>query len=357
MPLPLSRAPLLPAAFLILTFAGIFPEAGVGCQICIPYPGKSIADHLIENPLAILAREDPDRPFHFRVVETLRGDSADEPPIELFLDSSTRRLLSAHPDRSVLLVKGTGETGEVASWRRICVVDEAVDPVIREILGLTETWAKDPAARFPYFADRLNHENETIRTLARLEVARAPYRDIRQLRDVIPREEIRAFLSQLRYIEWQPLYILLLANGATEEDRERIEERVRSSAKHGSTLNLAAWATAFIELEGDRAIEFLESAYLGETPRDPKEIAALVGALAVHGNAGDETRRDRIVDSFRRVLEKHPDQAPAIVSRMTAWKRRDLAGEIGRLAGARPPLFDLTTLLKLRAYARTGPGL
>ena len=48
-----------------------------------------------------------------------------------------------------------------------------------------------------------------IRTLAHLEVARAPYDTIRELRNVIPPQEIRSFLADFRYIEWHALYILL----------------------------------------------------------------------------------------------------------------------------------------------------
>jgi len=37
---------------------------------------------------------------------------------------------------------------------------------------------------------------------------------------------------------------------------------------------------------------------------------------------------------------------------LLAWRRYDLSERVADLASARPPAFDLTTLLKLRTYAK-----
>ena len=48
------------------------------CQICIPYPTKSAVDYLTEAKVVVLAREDPQRPFHYRPVRVLKGDPGTE---------------------------------------------------------------------------------------------------------------------------------------------------------------------------------------------------------------------------------------------------------------------------------------
>ena len=51
-------------------------ERARACQVCYPFPKKSVADHLIESEALVLAREDPKRPYHFASIEVLKG----EPP-------------------------------------------------------------------------------------------------------------------------------------------------------------------------------------------------------------------------------------------------------------------------------------
>ena len=322
------------------------------CQICIPYPQASVADHLLEAEVVILAREDPERPFSFRATETLHGLPPGPGQIDLFIDSHTRRLLKVKPETAIVLARKPDPSGE-SRWIRLGEADPALRPVVRDVLSNAPAWRQSPRARFDYFAERLDHEDSDVSTLARLEVASAPYRDIRTLGDAIPREELLNFLGQVRYLEWHPLYILLLANDATDEDRERIRGRVESAATHGTTLNLGAWATAFLEIDRETALAYLEENYLDNPDRDPKEVAEIVKAIAVHGNAEATLPRERLITAFARLLETHPDQAPAIVASMKAWKRRDLGPQIQKIAEQRPPLFDLTTLLQLRAYARS----
>ena len=62
-------------------------------QVCIPMPVKTLADRLLEANALVLAREDPERPFHYVTVKVLKGDPGDT-PIDAFLPSLTRRELA-----------------------------------------------------------------------------------------------------------------------------------------------------------------------------------------------------------------------------------------------------------------------
>ena len=196
---------------------------------------------------------------------------------------------------------------------------------------------------------RLPHEQ--VRTLAHLEVARAPYDQIRSLGGVIPRERINAFLGNFRYMEWHALYILLLAQSDHEADGKRIAEKVRSAAEFGLTTQLAAWATAWIEVDEDEALDFLEVHYFGNPDRNSKEMKALVAALSVHGNRGHVHLRDRIIDAYRGILDSHPDLAPLLVADLTAWEQWDLAEAVKlALATANPRMLTLVERGVVVAY-------
>jgi hypothetical protein len=182
-----------PFLLLLATAFGIAGSSPASaCQICIPFPKKSTADYLIEADALVLAREDPERPFHYASIETLKGDPGDE-KIDLFVDSTTRRVLTAHPEWSIVLARSTA--GEKKSWKRIGMADDDLGPIVRDILAASAIWEKAPEIRIAYFAKRLGHGNSLVRTLAHLEIAWAPYNEIRKCSMSLPPEEIRRFLN------------------------------------------------------------------------------------------------------------------------------------------------------------------
>jgi len=300
-------------------------ETARACQVCLPFPKTSLADHLIEGDTVVLAREDPRRPFHYRAIEVLKG-SAPQAPIDLFLDSGARRLLKFHPERSVVLARAKQGT-----WRRVAMVDATLLPVVRDVLKRAQEWQRAGTARYDYFARLFGHDHPVIRDLAHLEVARAPYSYLRKFGRGVPRQKTLAALRDYRYAEWWALHILLLAQSGDERDKQRILEAVRSAERFGSTLQLGAWATAYIEIEGEKAIEFLESSYLRHGRR-VEERTEVVAALSVHGNSGRTALRDRIVASYEVLLKEHPAMAPKLVGDLLAWRRWEMAEPVRRAA-------------------------
>ncbi len=323
------------------------------CQICIPFPKKSAADFLIGSDAVVLAREDPRRPFHFAAVEVLKGDP-DPGEIDLFLDSATRRLLAAYPERSVVLVRTDG--GEDAGWRRVGIAAGDFAPLVRDVLEFAPDWQASPKRRTAFFATKLGHEDAQVRTLAHLEVARSPYGEIRRLGGALPRERLRAFLADFRYIEWHPLYILLLAQSEHPEDRALIEDSLRSAAEFGIATNLAAWATALIEIEGAAALDLIETHFLRDADRKPEELREIVLALSVHGAEGHTHLRDRIVAAYGTLLAGHPEMARHVADDLIAWRRNELAEPLAKYLAANRATLDLQTSLRLRAYIRRARG-
>lgn len=317
------------------------------CQICFPIPKNSAADHLLSADRVVLARENPDRPFSLKPIEVLEGDG-ESPEIDLFLDSSTRRLLVVHPDRA--LVCAYRESDPDDKWLRVGVADELFGPLVREILYRAPRWKDTPRDRLRFFSRYLGHDDRQLRQLAHIEVARAPYNEIRDLGSVLSRAEIHAFLANFRYVEWHALYILLLAQSGDEEDSRIIVEHVHSAERFGSVNQLAAWATAWIETDEGKALDFFEEHYFQQPDRTKDEISALLMALSVHGNNGHVHLRDRIVDNYRLILSRHPDLARAIIGDLTNWQRWDLAGPVATIVAERDRTLDGPTRQLLRNY-------
>jgi hypothetical protein len=330
------------AGFIVSSSAA---RRGRACQICYPFPKASVADRLIECDAVVLAREDPQRPFHYRAIEVLKG-AAPQTPHDLFLDSGTRRILRFHKERSVLLARaGRG------AWRRLATVDATVLPVVRDVLRLAPEWKGPGTARFDYFARLLGNAHPVIRDLAHLEVARAPYSYLRKIGRGFPRDKILAALRDGRYVEWWALHILLLAQSGDARDRQRIIDAIGSAERFASTLQLGAWATAFVEIEGAEAIAYLESRYF-RRPRGAEELREVVTALSVQGGDGRTELRDRIVASYGVLLERHPAMAPAIVGDLLTWQRWEMAEPVRRATERCKGSLKPADASKLRWFAR-----
>lgn len=305
-------------------------RSSYACTVCIPFPERSLADHIIESDAVVLARENPQAPFSYSVTEVLAGEALSSEP-DLFLDSSTRRSLANRPDRYSVLSHRAAD----GSWRRLIAVgDSEAVSVVRQILDRAAGWQvleSDNMERLTYFAAMLGHPDRTLHELAYLEVGRAPYRAIRDLSARVSVEDIRAFLDNLRYIEWHALYILMLAQHATPADAERIRDRAHAAARYGLSLNLSAWLTAYVEIDGAVAVEFIESEMFGNWNAVPATLNEALKALSVHGNEGRPALRDRIVASYGTLLATHPSMGTSIVNDLVSWQRTEHVDSLSRV--------------------------
>jgi hypothetical protein len=330
------------------------------CMICIPVPEKTVADYLIESDIAVLAREDQARPFFYEPVEILKGagDGApiepveilkgidDGAPIDLFMDSATRRRLASAPARAVVLVHGGAGRG----WRSLGYADADYEEVIRHIIDHAAGWqTADHPDRLEYFAGLLGHDNQILAELAYLEVGRAPYGKIKALSNRVRPEQIRRYLTDMAYYDWRPLAILMLAHVGNGQDRQHISRSFDLAEKHQIVGNLAAWATAYIEIEGADAIDRIENRYFRGSDRTRAELTEITKALSVHGSEGHVELRDRIVDAYAVLLENHPSMVGYVARDLAAWQHWRLTEQIRAIADDHPGL-DHPTLFAIGYY-------
>lgn len=325
------RGPTAAALAVVLVLLALAQTAHA-CVVCIPYPTKTAADHLVAGSAVVLARENPAKPFSYLAVETLAGEVGD-PAIDLFLDSATRRRLSMNPDRAVVLVRERSGS----DWRNLGFADADYEALVRQILSQAPAWQNHDVAareRLAFFAPLLGHANRRIHELAYLEIARAPYGAIKDFSHAWSREAIRALLRNPLYLEWYPLAILMLARNGDADDRRYVRDAFMSAARVGIETNLSAWATAYVELDKEPAVAMIEALYFRNTKRSRDELTAVVTALSVHGSDGHTDLRDRIVQSYETLLDTHPRMAAYVAKDLTTWRRWELVDELGALLEA-----------------------
>ena len=276
----------------------------------------------------MLARQDEEDPFSYAPSEVLKG-AVDGAEIDLFVDSTTRRILQSDGNRRVLLVQNESQ-GE---WRNLGIASDEYLSVVRRIIILGETWRRDDGAqrRLKFFLQLFGHKDPSIAQLAYLEMGRAPYPVIRQLGRAAPRESYASLLSDPMYVEWRSLAILLLAQSNDPHDRQKILDLFRSADRFRMTTNLAALATAVIEIQPDEAIRWIEDDYFVRHDRSPEEIQSVVKALSMHGSIAGPELQDRIIASYRVLLRQHPHLAPIVSRDLHAWKRHELVEQLSAI--------------------------
>ena len=326
--------------------------AGVtfACAVCVPLPTKTIADYIVQSNAVVLARENPLKPFSYLAVETLKG-IVSKPEIDLFIDSSTRRRLYMNEQRAVALV----QDGPAGNWRSLGYADEDYERIIREIVfkygdwednssdwggnsadweGHSTYWENknfDSRNRIAFFAPLLGHKNRRVHELAYLEVGRAPYSLIREFSQSWPAYEVRTMLKDPLKFKWFPLAILILGLNAENTDQQRIRKSFINVSEIGSSTNLAAWTTAFIEIDGETALDEIEKLYLQSAYRDLDELIAVTTAMSVHGTNGRIHLRDRIVQNYITLIDNYPAMVSYVARDLLNWEEWSLASKLRTL--------------------------
>ena len=182
-------------------------------------------------------------------------------------------------------------------------------------------------------APLLGHADIRLHEAAYLEIARAPYNEIRRIATEGPIETVRGMLDEPRYLEWRSLAILMLAESQRSADRAQIRKAFEDKQRLGSLFNLAAWATAYLAIEGEDGLERIRRWYLTQPERSREELKEIVKALSVYASAVAPFR-EPVAAAYRALLETHPSLAPDVSRDLITWRRWDFVEQIRGIRAA-----------------------
>ena len=327
----------------------------LACVICVPYPESTNADELLASKFVVLAREDPAKPYSLTVIEVLKG-STENVSTQVFLPTPMGRKLRLNPADGIVLAQREATSG----WQWVSYATPAYQTFVREILANANEWrsGRGQQSRIAFFAERLNHVDDTVRQQAFLEIGRAPYTWIKRVAQKVPVGQIRATLGNWRLTEWHSLPILMLGQSKEDVDRAYIRESFESAARFGTTTNLSAWATAYIETHPSVAIERIEHLYFNSKKRKPSELEEILRALSVVAGADNPFLfrhkaglRWRILSAYKSLLEYHPEMAGWVARDLMRWQRKALVERLKELSRDKATL-DSASALAVDSYLR-----
>ncbi|MBS0264439.1 MAG: hypothetical protein JSS02_21060 [Planctomycetes bacterium] len=313
----------------------------------MPLPRQTLADLVIAADIVAFGQLDPEQPFAFVAEQIVKGQVTDR-HVDLFADSTTRRQLAADSNRHVLLVKSR------EGWQNLGVVDAEFEQIVRRILLFAAEWnrADGAARRLEYFLSLWNPDHRSQFELAYLELGKAPYAAIRQFGRQIAFEDLQPLLTRRDYLEWRALAILMVAQRDDPASQQLITDGFAQCTRYGTTANLAAWATGYVEVHRSAGVDVIEQEYFRNPGRTEVEIRGVLAALSVQARQNDVKLRERIVVGYGSALSVHPQVAGLVVRDLADWNESRYAQEIGLIL-ANPELkFDEGERMRLERYAR-----
>ncbi|SDI63785.1 hypothetical protein [Aliiruegeria lutimaris] len=317
------------------------------CSFHTYLPEMTVIDRLMMTENVVLARPAAGDPFRFEAVEALEGtlEQADLPTL---VDSSTRRRLAANPEDAVLFARDGGGYGP---FMRLAYVDSGYRALLEEVMARKEDWIMgDDLARYQFFADRLESEDQAIRGLALRELDRAPY-DIFQQLDMAPAAApILQELWQIDQIPFVPIRILLLGRSGDAAAQESVIAGLERAKKDGGRY-LGPLAVALIELDGAGGVDRLVADYLSGQ-NDPGATESVVEALAIQAGAGDEALRTYILETLRGFVHAFPQHADAVARQFVLRYDYAMAEPLREVMTA-GKIKSATDLIPVAAYVAT----
>jgi hypothetical protein len=346
-----------------LVVLGLSCSPAMACAICITLPEKTVADRILESETLVLAREDPLRPFTFAPIAVLKG-SADGAPIPFLVDSATRRRLSDVFEDAVIFVRSRrspvrpfARAEAEPEWLQLGYAGAEYRALVDQILASEVAWRADKTgrARFVFFEGLHDHPDPAIRELGLGELAKAPYGLVREMISRLTLGEIVRVLRDPKMIPWAPIHILLLGRNADPASHELVRNTVHEAATaRGTQRNLAAWATALIEIDGVRAVDALARSYFQLPERSTEELLDIATAFSVHAKEGDPALRPIIIAAFHDLALARPETAPTLsvhLASLKDWSHADYFEKLLNSGRSWSPAEDLM----LKVYLGSAP--
>ncbi len=278
-------------------------------------PSRTAVDWVLTGGAAVLARPGPENGISKTETKVLRGTGQISAP-PFLIDSATRRKLLQNPNDAVLF--GRNENG---SWIRIAYANADYRKALDGVAARAPDWRKEDyhPERFELFSRYLGHPDLELSKLALLEIDRAPYVLLRQLRSDIPVTYLTALLRSRDAYPYRPILALLLGLNRSAEAKILINDYIDRSAGWQWAEHLGPFATALIEQEGVNGVARLEP-FLTDPGQPLQKLESVVEALAIHHGVGTPAIRKAVFDVLTAFAGSRP-AGSVLIARQFSQRR------------------------------------
>lgn len=308
---------------LLATF--VMPTVATSCPFCGP-PSLTLAEQISQSDVAVIAKwkagekPDPEKQTYgsttYEVVDLLNGpgDAGLKKGDTFKLD---RYRSGKDGDFAVL----TGVSGTEIAWSSpLSLTKEA-----RDYVKKLPSPENDPVKRLAFFLKHLENPDQLISDDAYNEFANAPYEQVTQLSDQLPRENIRKWIKDPNTsVTRLGFYGLLLGLCGEKEDLALMEAKITEKTTD-YRLGIDGVMGGYLLLAGEKGLDLLDRTKIKKSDNPAEdapfsEVYAAMQALRFMWQYGDgKISKDRMRKSMRILLER-PDLTDLVINDLSRWK-------------------------------------
>lgn len=249
------------------------------------------------------------KPATFEILEILKG-------AELVGNEKRFQTLyfGAEPVGKEFLVMAINEKPKLA-WATPIAITPAVKPYLKTALTLP----KEGADRLVFFQDYLEGGEEMLARDAYDEFAKAPYKDVIDLKDRMKHDQLVEWIKNPKVTpSHRRLYLTMLGVCGNQKDAEMLEGMLEDDNPAGKP-GLDAMVSAYLKLKGAEGLPLVEKLFLKDPDAEYTETYAAIMAIRFHGQEEHVIPKERLVEALRHMLER-PQLADLVIPDLARWE-------------------------------------
>jgi len=189
------------------------------------------------------------------------------------------------------------------------------------------------AKRLTYYVKFLEYPDALIANDAYGEFANAPYKDITQLADSLPRKKIRGWVtSPDTPATRMGLYGLLIGLCGNTDDAAMIKQKITEKTED-FRLGIDGLMSGYLLLTGAKGLETIDASKLKNTDVPFSETYAAMQALRFMWRYGEgRIENERLRQSMRILLDR-PELADLVIADLARWKDWSIQDRLMKIYG------------------------
>jgi hypothetical protein len=247
-------------------------------------------------------------PSKFQVIDVLKGADFVKPEQEI----EVVFFGNANPGDTFLIM---GIESPKTVWSTPVPLSARAVQYVKQIPTLPENGPE----RLAYFLPHLEDSEEMLSRDAYDEIAKAPYAEIKGLKDRLNRQDLLARISDRNVpASRRRMYLTMLGVCGQPEDVASLEELIRSSDREMKTA-LDAMIACYLTLKGPEGMPLIEELFLGNPKAEYTDTYSAIMALRFHGQEEQAVPKDRLLAGFRLMLDR-PELADLVIPDLARWE-------------------------------------
>jgi hypothetical protein len=263
---------------------------------------------LVKVPPASTKAGDDIQKATFEVVSLIKGEGLIKPGEKL----ETLYFGDGTVGKSFLVM---GISPPKIMWSTPLPLSERGITYLNEIMKLP----KEGAERLVFFQNYLEDADEMLARDAYDEFARAPYPQVKAIKDKMNHEQVVAWIKNPDIpASRRRLYLVMLGVIGGEQDLPMIEEFMKSSDRKAKS-GLDALIACYLTLRGEAGLPLVEELFLANEKADYADTYAAIMAIRFHGSEGGVIDSKRLVKSLHHMLAR-PELADLVIPDLAKWE-------------------------------------